>query len=258
LIELALGPYDNAKLAKELLDKATALGQYFKDGLPLYAQLNLVSRYGRYYFSLGQYDSARVHFEKMSVLAMEMDEAHQNEHLNLAYSYLANLSFETGDYPEALKYDLMSLELEKKQTNQSPGNLIASYNNIGEDYLLIDKPDSALHYYQLGLELAEEIKSPDRKIEVLESLQGFYAKQGDMTKAYNALLERSTIYDTLVQYRNAQKYDELFRKYEAERQEEEIRKQKSQLAYQNTWLTVSMVDFVLVGLIAFLVFRQKN
>ncbi|NMM49537.1 tetratricopeptide repeat-containing sensor histidine kinase [Marinigracilibium pacificum] len=260
LTELALNGFNNLKLSKEYLDKAKKYRNFALDTTEIDCQL--ATSYGRYFFNEGNYDLAKEYFQKSLKLAELRNPRERRNLQNISYSYLANINFDIGNYKEALKYDLLSLELEKGENN--PANLIASYNNLGEDYLLVGKPDSAFYYYSQGLQLAENLGSAERKIEVLGNLHEFYAGQNDMSSAYNTLKERSFLIDTLTAHKTKIRYNELLRKYEAEKQEKEIKEQQDQIDLLKAQeesarlRLILIISVIVIGLvIAFFIIRNN-
>ncbi|MEH0152557.1 tetratricopeptide repeat-containing sensor histidine kinase [Limibacter armeniacum] len=260
---LAMDGFQNMELSKEFYQKAAKLRPFCSGSDTLLVDWHIALGFGRYHFNKQNLDSSEIYFEDLLQTAQKMPITQNKDYVeSMGYSYLANIAFDQGKYNEALKYDLLSLELELR--NSSPLNLIASYNNLGDDYMLINKQDSAFYYYQLALNLSEEYQSADRKIEVLNNLHEFYAKVGKTKKAYETLLEKNEIEDTLRLHRNNLKYNELLRQYEAEKQEKEIQDQKDQIdlltareQLSSLRLTILIVVVVAVLLLGFLYARYR-
>ncbi|MBL6445421.1 tetratricopeptide repeat-containing sensor histidine kinase [Fulvivirga sp. 29W222] len=260
LSDLAIQGFGNLELSLEYLDRASKFRDISSDTSEI--DYHLASGYGRYHFNKANYDLAKSYFLECLKLAELRNPRERRNIKNFSYSFLASINFEVDNYREALKYDLLSLEIEKEENN--PANLIASYSNLGEDYLLIGQPDSALYYYSLGLDLAEKIESAERKIEVLGNLHEFYAQQNDMSRAYSTLKERSELLDTLIRHKTQVRYNELLRKYEAEKQEKVLKEQQDQielLQAQEEAAQLRLMLFItviVIGLvIAFFIFRSR-
>lgn len=101
---------------------------------------------GRAYAMLGSYDKA---FEVLANARQYYAQLNDLNNEASAINYMANVLYMGNYFQESLNYFRLCLEI-KKQVNDSVGIAIA-YSNIGECYLQLEKPDSALYYSMEGL-----------------------------------------------------------------------------------------------------------
>src|SRR5690606_27665209 len=97
--------------------------------------------------------------------------------LNTAYSDL-------GHTQKAINAGLTSIYLKRKVKGASR-YLNRTYANVAKDYEVINKPDSALYFYQKGLDLSIETGDSFAEAAILKYLTNFYASQGAYDKMLN-------------------------------------------------------------------------
>ncbi len=89
----------------------------------------------------------------------------------ILYTRIAHIYQVTGVNGNNLKYNLAALRL-RMQTGP-PRLISSSLLNVGEAYWLLGKKDSAYHYLQESLQLAEQIRSTDQLETVYSQLSDF-------------------------------------------------------------------------------------
>ena len=109
---------------------------------------------GNSYFNYGEYERASSYYYE----AIENFELYEKKHqedkffgLNTVEGNLAMISYNLGDYEESLKY--YKKILSRRQLIDKPSDIIRSYTQFINLYLLQDKVDDALNY----LELSEKV-----------------------------------------------------------------------------------------------------
>ena len=259
---LALTFFENKKLAKEFLDKAANKQAFSDDTLAFNLTVNI--DYLNYYSYLKKEDSIRHYALKLIELTKLVDDEIGVGIKMYAFSFLAQLSKEAGNYEEALKYHQLVLRADQEHQPIDTLKIVVSHTVIGEDYSLLNQPDSAIYHYNQAMQLVENTHFAQRKIDLLESLNAHYARRGNLEKAYEYLSERTAISDTLTRHKNDMKYNELLRQYESERQEREIDKQQEEIGLLKAneelielRITIGIILVVVVLVIGFIIARYR-
>lgn len=106
----------------------------------------------------------------------------------IALSNLATDLVTQGNYPEALKFQQLSLQLSLKEND--PYNIGLAYGNIGSTYELINETDSALYYYKNSIPFVLKIEK--NKVArngsmgwMMNNIGGLFFKAGNLDSAYS-------------------------------------------------------------------------
>ena len=106
--------------------------------------------------------------------------AYCNNKLSEVYKLMEN-------YQEALLHSLFAIKISQKPINEFHGNLydVSSYYiNAGDIYNKLRKPDSALYYSRIGLQIADSIKHRENLRDAYEQLSLSFAMKKDFDSAY--------------------------------------------------------------------------
>ncbi|HXB11857.1 MAG TPA: SpoIIE family protein phosphatase, partial [Bacteroidia bacterium] len=94
---------------------------------------------------------------------------------------IGNAYMEAGDYKNAEKYELESLEQLKKYGEKS--NIAQSYTNIGEFYNKTKQYAKSLEYYSIALNMAEEADDKELQVYSLAGMSTLNEQVGDNKRA---------------------------------------------------------------------------
>lgn len=132
---------------------------------------NLYNNIGNIYRQRGFYDIALEYYVNTLKIRNKLTDA---EGLAYIYNNIGNLYADLNQPATAIQYQKRSLKI-KKEINDQVG-VIISYLNIGNIYILpsIHKPDSALYYCQLALNMASKLSLTDEIISIYNSMGKTY------------------------------------------------------------------------------------
>lgn len=116
-----------------------------------------------------------------------------------AKHYLGNLNYNSGYYDNALRYFseanlLYGLNFQKKAI---------IYNSIGGTFFLKHEIDSALHYLEKGLDMADEVRDADLYDNILHTMSIAYKENGDFEQSLSSLrqsVRKNVDYNDSVRY----------------------------------------------------------
>ena len=145
---------------------------------------------GRYYQYKENFDSAIIEFHEYERLAGKYNSGRQQ--LN-AISDIAGVYMLTEQYELAKQNYFTFLELATK-TGTSPQNISQTNNNIAGAYQYLGNNDSALFYYNIALQIDENLKDSVRLAERKSNISEVLIPMGQIDLARKYLLE-STAYN---------------------------------------------------------------
>lgn len=137
------------KDCKDLFLKAIEYGKKHKVTYMDYLYFQL----GYYYDIRSQYDSAQFYTLKAYELT---DKSDPNSAYPIIINSLGANYFRLGDYDNAAKYMLMTIEVEEKQNR--PLNAVYAYNNLATVMGINENYEDAIKYYKKGYAILENIK----------------------------------------------------------------------------------------------------
>lgn len=160
---------------------------------------------------------------------------------------LANLYNETGDVNLAINYYLKALDKPEGYEADQKGELV-TYSNLTSLYNEINQPRNALAYANKGFRILEKFPhfegvSADLNLHAAES----YYMLRDFKKARTHTKQFITVKDSIFSERNAQAVADLEVKYDTEKKEKEILKQRADLAEKE--LTIQKKNYQMYGLL---------
>jgi len=179
---------------------------------------------------------------------------------NLANTYNAN-----GDFDLAIEYYLKALDRPDGYQADQKGELV-TYSNLTSLYNEINQPKTALVYAKKGFDLVEKFphfegNSADLNLHTAES----YYMLRDFKKARSYTKKFIAVKDSIFSERNAKAVADLEVKYDTEKKEKEILKQRADLAEKE--LTIQKKNYqmygllglaFILGLIGYLFFNQQK
>lgn len=173
-----------------------------------------------------------------------------NNQLGMAYAldYLSGIYARTERFDEA-EHDLrQSLEI-RQQLNDKTGVAIA-INNLGELFFAKKDYKKALEYFKSAFDSAEVLHFIDLQANVLNMQAAVYQKTGDYKSAYEALRQYNTIHKKILDEKRLKNIEEFEAKYDSEKKENEITRQKLQLIQRKN-ISITLIGILLFALFSF-------
>ena len=215
-----------------------------------YAMLSLVDhKIAMVFKSRKDYDNALRYFQKsideMCLICPEI-QIHQT------LIEAARISLITGNSEQAFSY----LNRAKNIANESESGLeiAISYKDLGNYYQTLNNTDSSIYYLELAHKLEVELGLPKRVKKTAELLSEKYYSKGEFKTSSNYLIIANQMNDSLV---SIEKYNEIAKlemRFEIEKKEAEITKQKF---IRNSFIAGAFL-LILIGLVLWKAYRNKK
>lgn len=217
-------PYDQLGENLKFYHKYKEALTYFQKSLDIETEANNVTgiaiaenRMGRVYDDMKQYKVAESHYKKGLAYAEKAN------YKLLQTDLLTNLGLicrKTGDYERSEKYLTRSEAICKELNVRVP--LKTVYHNLGDLYFFRNNYPKAEKYYLEALEIAKETEDPENLYTANRALAELYEETRDFQKAYEYQLVSEAHKDSIFKLETAQSTEEMLRKYEAQKKEQEI------------------------------------
>lgn len=158
------------QLSRSLMySKPLTAMQYAQEGLKLAGrtgdqrgEARILNRIGTIFRLTANYDrSLEAHLQSVEVATANED----SDALARTYNNLGNLYSEQKNSPKAIEYYRQTAHLASQLGNLSLQRIVRS--NIGSEYAILNRLDSALIYAQTAYQDALRLKAPDRQIELM-------------------------------------------------------------------------------------------
>jgi signal transduction histidine kinase len=159
----------------------------------------------------------------------------------------------TGQFKEAQSYLLKSLEL--KQKLGWIGGLPTTLNNLAISYRRQSKFDSAMVFSLRSLVLADSLGFKPLVKDALEELSLIMDSLGRHKESLAYFKRFMTVKDSLVNLENLNKTSQIKELYEAEKREQQIASQKTELNRKNI-IQVILIGVLIIAVIFTFVFRS--
>lgn len=196
------------------------------------------------FIKLHQLDSARAY-------TLRAIEEHVNDNFRTAFSKrtLGDISFEEGNFKEALRNFEECLALANKQNNNF---LKASTQyRIGNTYLKLNNPDKALQYLDTNILLVKKFGYRSEMESTYKATSEAYLMKRDFSKAYEFLILYHQMKDSLIEQRNSEKLTLIQDRYNSEIKNTQIELlTKSSLLKENEIKTQRKFIYIGVGILA--------
>ncbi len=116
--------------------------------------------------------------------------------LSLVYTNIAVVYQEMGMTDKSLQYNLLGLNIKKE--NSDTLGMATNYNNIGVLYdEFFQKPDSALYYYQLAVDVYRKFQAHERLAFALNNVGRMHLEQNHQSLARKELARAYALMDSL-------------------------------------------------------------
>jgi len=267
----------------------------------LYKKKALVYRaIGHVYADWGDYENAILYYQKQLSLGKKHKDANTmgSAYINLSYTFLRNNQpnkaldfiekateystasgdtlgqtvaqsnravayFQLGKYQQALQLHLAVYSWYKGHNYRDYEQFACA--DLANDYLKLNKKDSALYYAQIGYRLAMELQSKPKMNEISEVLYKIYKKYGETKKALQYLEIAKTYMDSIVTDKKksglaSQNITYLLEKYKKENQSLKNYKSNSERSRvtQNIILTAGTLVLIFLMVIGYLLYRNNQ
>lgn len=173
---------------------------------------------GMVYDDTKQYQVAEDHYKKGLAYAEKAN------YKLLQTDLLTNLGLiyrKINEYDRAEKYLQRSVAICKEIGVRIPLKTI--YHNLGDVYFFRQNYAQAERYYMDALEIAKETENPEYLYTANLALAELYEETGDFKSAYSYRVASEMSKDSVFKLETAQNTEEMLRKYEAEKREQEIK-----------------------------------
>jgi len=181
--------------------------------------------------------------------------------LATCYGNLAHVEEANDNFIAALKYRRKSITLGRNFS--SPPNLAGNLCRLANNYVLVGKPDSALHVLDEARRYVRKVGHAEIRLAYLETKMEAFSKLGryDSTQYYFDQFKASM--DTLQQKERRDQVSNWQVKYETERKEKEIAiltqqatAQQMRLSKQNTMTYSALALVIVIAAFSYLYVRQ--
>lgn len=173
-----------------------------------------------------------------------------NNRLGMAYAldYLSGIYARTERLNEAERDLRHSLEI-RQQLQDKTGVAIA-INNLGELFLAKKEYSQAIYFFKAAYDSAAVLQFIDLQANAMNMLANVYQLTGDYKNAYDALQQYTLLNKNVMDEKRLKNIEEFEAKYESEKKENEITKQKLQLSKRNN-LLITLSGILLTALFSF-------
>ncbi|MES2748495.1 MAG: tetratricopeptide repeat protein [Bacteroidota bacterium] len=159
-------------------------------------------------------------------------------------------------YDKAEKYLLKSELICKEIGVTKP--LKTAYHNIGDLYYFQKKYALSEKYYLQSLEIAKTMKDPEYSYSINQALADLNEKTGDFKKAFYYKTAADIAKDSTFKIETVKNTEDLLRKYETKKKEQEIAIQTIQISNANKQKWYLIGGILLLCIIGGLLFHQSR
>lgn len=147
---------------------------------------------GLTYLNKGDYHTALEFFNKASSIVINK---YGENHPNVSYLFVGNAYYRKGEFEQAIKYYLKTVEIKLSAPGDYRGELAQLYNNIGISYLEIDSLRKSLEYINKSLKIKIELVGDNTRYVTsnYNNLGLLYSKQKNYDKSLDYYQKSLTI-----------------------------------------------------------------
>jgi signal transduction histidine kinase len=231
---------------------------YYQRALELNQQQNNLSKegfillnLGNIYDEMGVLDSSVYYYQKAIIVAEEFGDARL---MAMSYGNMGVTQQNLSHYDLAKSYINKALKI-RLESEDLEGQAIL-YNNLGGIFNKTLQLDSAIIFFKKSLSLAKQIDFKETVRDNYLGLSVAYESLNQFEKAYSSYQEYTFIKDSMLNETTTEQIAEINTKYETEKKEKEIAKQKVNIAEQD--LKMKQRNFLLLGLLLLLLFLVSS
>ena len=230
---------------------------YYLQALPICESLKDKDALGTIYVNLGEIyfekgeDTKALIYLKKSLVVYEGSE-------NIPYSYIdiGKVYTKMGDYDNAIKNELMALDIANKLNGQldiarALLSLANTYNQKGETKIAID-------YFLKGINIATEIKANAELRDMYKGISAAYSRNNDFDNAYKYQSLLIAVKDTLYNIETDKKLGSLDLDFQIYKKEGQISQQNEAIQRQKMIRNSFIIGFAIVIIFAGIFLKQRN
>lgn len=232
--------------AKQQLNDSTGIASTFNNMGVLFEELLFMPDSAIYYYS----ESAEIYRAKHD----ELNYALTTNNIGFIYSY-------EGKYQKAKEKFGVALTIFIRLNNKSGES--ATLRNFGDLYLKMNNFKNAEIYLKKALNICKSTENLKMKIEITGLLAELYEKSKQNKHSISLYKQYIALNDSLINIENKKHLDELEKRYETEKKEQQLELlnkenliQKQKIAQQNMYLFFFIMLSLFILLTGILVFRQ--
>jgi len=251
VVNRRMGNYDSAY---DLYQQAKKLAEEVKDNNGLFtATLNLAIIEK----NKSQFEKAENSYLKAENIIHEKFNSDPSK-LAAVYGNLSSMYKEKGEYQRALDYSLKTLELRKEKARDE--EMANTYLGLAVVSQKLERYKQSLRYLETAEVYAKDNLEHEEKIYAVYS--EVYKSQNKPQLAYEFLKKSSILRDSIFNLGKAKQLDELTKKYETEKKEQEItllntENELNQQRLKNSRSFNFLLGFGLIALIGFLTWLTR-
>ncbi len=212
---------------------------------------------GDVYFAEKRYENALSYYNKSIKIREELGD---KRGMAFAYDNLGKVYSVKGDYKKSMEYYNKSLVIwneinDKESTAQTYSNL-ANANNLQKKYL------KAIEYAEKSLDIAIELGTLPRKMDAYKALADAHEGKYNHSKSLYYYKLYSQVKDSILNEEKTKRSQQLEAFYQTEKKQQEIErtnlmleKKDAEFKSQRLQTRVSIVLFVIAGILGFVLFR---
>lgn len=230
----------NIQQSQEYFERALNISRQAKDSLQI---ANSMNNLGIIYDLQNDSDKAMQFFKDSAELKEKFGDLS-----GLAYNLdnMGMLYTKSGKYNKALEMFLRAVEI-RTQLGDIRGQAVL-YNNIGEMYVERGSLNQAKEYFLKALPLAEETNFKDLTQHIYKMMSDVYKQEKDYAKAFMYYEKHDILRDSLFNETRSRQIIELEKKYETEKNRQQIELQTSKIAEQDAQLSRNYAMLVILVL----------
>jgi signal transduction histidine kinase len=211
---------------------------------------------GAYYTTRKNFDVAIEYFAKAYETITQVGDSSQ---LAIVLNNMATLKRQLNQNQEALQFDKRALEIASNRDELWEVAYI--HNSIGESYMALEQYATAYIHFKKALLMADNINALDLQLYSYRMLSTYYASMGNVNgfKKYFELYQAAQ--DSIFDNERRKTLADFRVRYQTQQKEKENELQKMIIARQsvlNTFLIVMSVMILLMGLLIYGRYRQKQ
>lgn len=212
---------------------------------------------GRYFLVKKDYKKALEYFIKVDISSTKA-----NDYYTIAQN-LTNIALcheMLLEYEVAKRYYFQALyKVEALRMN----SLVAlEYYNLGNIYLLLNRPDSSIYYLNLGIKTARASNDLMRVSRCYQVISEAYGKSGDYKSAFKFHQQYSALIDTIINSEKVRQISEMQTRYETEKKEQQIllldAQNKTKSAQRNIFILGTFLSLLLAIAIFFGLLKTRK
>lgn len=227
--------------------------QYFQTALTAFQSSNFDAGIGACYVNIAEVLRNQKKYREGLDAAQKgeavLAHAGNKLHLSYLYSIMADLYTGLGDTPRRLEYAQKALALAEENKDE----LSISQNQAKLGRVLLEKGDlaQARQYFDASLQLAEKMQHKSMMLDNYANLRDWHLMRGEFEQADLFNEKYRSGMDSVFNAQMAEKVADSQTKYETEKKEAEISRQRLELVNQRLWifgLLGGLTSLVVLGL----------